>query len=75
MVQNRTGEGAPSILRSDRFFSIGSEWYFATREGASVGPYEAKIDAEKGLKDFIDFLVVAEPAVRSSFIASLNLET
>ena len=75
MRQIRKGENNASSLRSDRFFSIASDWYFTTREGSAIGPYKAKTDAEKGMSDFIDFLTVAEPVVRSSFIASLSLET
>ena len=70
--QIRKGERATSGLRSDRFFSIASDWYFTTREGAAIGPFKAKTDAEKGMSDFIDFLAVAEPVVRSSFIDSLS---
>lgn len=72
MLANRQGECGKHPLRSDRFFAIGSEWYFSTREGASIGPFTAKKDAETGLNDFIEFLNVAEPSAKSLLLASLE---
>jgi hypothetical protein len=72
MTFNRVGEDGPTPMRTDRFFSVNSAWYFATREGASIGPFENKNDAEQGLRDFIDFIALAEPRVLSSFYASLR---
>ena len=72
MRQIRNGENRSSSMRTDRYFSVASDWYFSTREGSCIGPYESKREAEAGLKDFIDFLIVAEPVVRSSFLGSLG---
>lgn len=72
MRQNRKGESTQGAVRSDRFFSVGSEWYFATREGASIGPFGDKGEAEKGLQDFVDFLTLAEPELVSSFVSTLR---
>ncbi len=58
-------------MRTDRFFAVNSAWYFATREGASIGPFDTKYDAQKGLHDFIDFIQLAEPRVLSSFYSNL----
>jgi hypothetical protein len=59
-------------MRTDRFFAVNSVWYFATREGASIGPFESKPDAQKGLSDFVDFIKLAEPRVLSTFYTSLH---
>ena len=52
--------------RHERVFAVSGEWYFATREGESVGPFEQKGTAENGLKDFVDCIAVAEPTIRSA---------
>lgn len=69
---NRNGESGPVPLRSDRFFSAQGEWFFATREGAPIGPFEDKEEATKGLGDFIEFLALAEPNVLSRFYDTLT---
>lgn len=71
MNSNRQGEKGPVPLRSDRFFSAQGEWFFATREGAPIGPFEDKEEARKGLDDFIEFLGLADPKILSRFYATL----
>lgn len=71
MQNNRKGENGPAPMRTDRFFAVKSSWYFATREGASIGPFDNKDEAAQGLSDFIDFIALAEPQMLSSFYASL----
>ena len=46
MHANRIGENGPVPMRTDRFFAVNSAWYFATREGASIGPFDSKDDGE-----------------------------
>ena len=72
MTERRTGELGAVPIRTDRFFAVNSAWYFATREGASIGPFQSKPDAQRGLSDFIDFIKLAEPRVLNSFYSSLN---
>ena len=72
MIDRRTGELGAVPMRTDRFFAVNSAWYFATREGASIGPFENKNDAQRGLGDFVDFIKLAEPRVLTSFYASLH---
>jgi hypothetical protein len=72
MTDKRTGELGAVPMRTDRFFAVNSAWYFATREGASIGPFESKPDAQKGLSDFIDFIKLAEPRVLTTFYSSLH---
>lgn len=71
MNLNRQGESGPVPLRSDRFFAAQGEWYFATREGAPIGPFEDKDEARQGLGDFIEFLALAEPKILSRLYKSL----
>lgn len=70
-IDNRQGESGPVPLRTDRFFAAQGEWYFATREGAPIGPFEDKGEARKGLDDFIEFLELAEPKILSRLYKSL----
>lgn len=74
MRDNRDGESGPTPMRSDRFFAVKNSWYFATREGASIGPFDDKNQASQGLSDFLDFIAIAEPQMLSSFYASLTSE-
>lgn len=71
MNLNRQGENGPVPLRSDRFFAAQGEWFFATREGAPIGPFDDKEEALKGLDDFKEFLALAEPKTLSRFYKSL----
>lgn len=41
----REGESPGHWSRSSRYFNVGSMWFFATREGIDVGPFEAKKQA------------------------------
>jgi hypothetical protein len=72
MSDRRDGELGAIPMRTDRFFAVNSAWYFATREGASIGPFESKPDAQRGLSDFIDFIKLAEPRVLTTFYSSLH---
>ncbi|MBZ2170124.1 MULTISPECIES: DUF6316 family protein [Marinobacter] len=52
-THRRTGEAGPTPFRSSRFFSVGSQWYFATREGFDSGPFASRERAETGLRRFL----------------------
>lgn len=51
--QPRQGETAAPRFRTSRFFCVGSQWYFTTREGMDSGPYASRERAENGLQRFI----------------------
>ncbi|MDZ7826460.1 MAG: DUF6316 family protein [Gammaproteobacteria bacterium] len=34
-------------------------WYFSTREGRPMGPFDSREEAEQGLADFIEFIQLA----------------
>lgn len=47
MNVSRGNEQARVWFRSERvFFAGGNQWYFQTREGIDVGPYETQSEAE-----------------------------
>lgn len=52
----RTGESGNSAIRSDRFFEQENYWYFRTREGLDIGPFDSLDCAKEGLNGFIGFL-------------------
>jgi hypothetical protein len=49
-------------VRGERYFKLHDFWYFATREGAMLGPYDSKEQAERATRDFIEFVQSAPPA-------------
>ncbi len=63
MALNRTGEAGNCPDRSQRFFKKADYWYYTTREGVDIGPFDSLHEAETGVSDFIDFIMHAEPAV------------
>jgi hypothetical protein len=69
----RAGETGPAPMRTDRFFAVNNNWYFSTREGASVGPFGSKTEAKSGLAQFIEFVQLASPKMLESFIDSLRV--
>lgn len=72
MYMNRAGEGGGVPKRSARFFCIDEAWYFRTREGAPMGPFNDIDEAEDGLHNFLEFLALAEPETRSRLHESLT---
>ena len=67
----RAGEGEKIPLRTDRFCSAQGDWYSSTREGAPIGPFENKREANTGLNDFIEFMTLAEPKTLSRLYSTL----
>jgi hypothetical protein len=54
VINNRNGErGAPPV-RALRFFKMGHYWYFTTREGASIGPFDDRERAETGARGYAE---------------------
>lgn len=68
---NRAGERGSVPQRKERFFSTSGAWFFQTREGAPMGPFDNRREAEQGLHDFIEFMTLAEPRTLSQLYAAL----
>jgi hypothetical protein len=51
---NRMSEAGNIPFRSDRFFCVGGEWFFAIRRGPDQGPYASREAAREALKTFIE---------------------
>jgi len=61
--KNRKGENEVPVNRSGRLFTQHNYWYFRTREGMDIGPYDSQIDANDGINSFLEFLNTAEEKV------------
>ena len=70
----RFGEKKHSSIRSERFFQQENYWYFRTREGLDIGPFNKKIDAEAGLDGFIGFLAQAHEDVVTKITTYIKLQ-
>lgn len=69
---HREGEVGSVPVRADRFFAAQGEWFFSTREGSPMGPFADKDEAISGLKDFIEFMELAEPKTLSKLHTALQ---
>ena len=58
MVLRRKGEppGGRHFRSSDRFLMANGAWYFTTREGIDVGPFQTRPDAVKACDRLIELL-------------------
>lgn len=63
MTTPRAGEQGEIPERSGRFIQKEGYWYYTTREGVDIGPFDSRDDAETGVGEFIDFVCAAEPKI------------
>lgn len=68
MRYNRSGENGMTPSRHDRFFQVQDYWYYSTREGVDIGPFDNVEEASVGASEFIDFISGVEP----SFVQTLE---
>jgi len=52
-MEHRNGENGLLPFRTGRVFNVGTEWFFAVREGKNCGPFENKQDAENELNLYL----------------------
>jgi hypothetical protein len=73
MSDYRLGDDTPPVTRSaTRVYEEEDGWYFRTREGKAMGPYDTKGEAEQGLQDFIEFVQIAPLDALASLTESLT---
>jgi Domain of unknown function (DUF6316) len=60
-TSNRTGEQGSVPGRSHRFLEKAGYWYYQTREGVDIGPFDSQKEAEVGATDFINFINASAP--------------
>lgn len=56
MTAIRRGDNGPVPSRTDRIYEKNAYFYYRTREGIDIGPFDSLKDAERGVNDFIDFM-------------------
>ena len=69
--QEENSERHPPI-RSDRYFKLHNFWFFATREGAAVGPFDSKACAVNAVVDFIEFAKKADAETLEFFVPDVK---
>src|SRR5690606_17317146 len=62
-MTNRVGEHGTVPERSGRFLQKEGYWYYSTREGVDIGPFDSRVDAEVSVSAFIDIISASEPKV------------
>lgn len=58
----RKGESERVWFRANRCFSVGPEWYFATREGKDIGPFKSRQDAVASIPRYLKGISVRKDA-------------
>lgn len=52
-MQRKSDKPSEVHFHADRIHSLNGRWFFLTREGGNVGPFESKKRAEKELALFL----------------------
>lgn len=58
----RMGDESPPPRRGGRLFRDADDghWYFMTREGRPMGPFETEEEGRQALQDFLDYVSLAD---------------
>ena len=64
----RTGEAGAPPERKDRFFQKDGYWYYHTREGVDIGPFDCRDDAEDGCMEFKEFVCGEAPEFSETLV-------
>ncbi|NYZ69687.1 hypothetical protein H0A36_27100 [Endozoicomonas sp. SM1973] len=62
--------GAFLAKRYDRYFQTQGDWFFYTREGKTLGPYDSKDLAAEGVGHYLEFLSQAHVSTLKLFFSS-----
>ena len=60
MKSNRFGEDGPVPYRTERIYSVGSEWFFSVRKGTDQGPFKTEEEAKKAMVEFVSDALLIE---------------
>jgi Domain of unknown function (DUF6316) len=52
-MKRKTDETERTVFRTDRYFTSDGKWFFTTREGGNLGPFESRRDAEEALLQYL----------------------
>ncbi len=61
LALHRAGEAGSIPNRHDRLLQRAGYWYYTTREGVDIGPFDSCEDAQVGVNEFIEFINSSEP--------------
>lgn len=61
-MKNRSGETGTIPERNDRFFCKDDYWYYTTREGVDIGPFDSLDEAIENAEQLIEFITSEAPA-------------
>lgn len=64
---NRYGESGGVPERASRVYRQDEYWWYLTREGVHVGPFDTRSEAECGVRDFVDYITHAREQDSQSF--------
>lgn len=67
VMSNRNGENGLHPIRNQRFFQMDNYWYYTTREGVNVGPFDSCVQAQRGVVDFIEYICTADDRIVQAF--------
>ena len=62
-MSHRAGEQGHIPSRTGRFSQKEGYWYYSTREGVDIGPFDNLDDAEAGVVEFVDFICASAKAI------------
>jgi Domain of unknown function (DUF6316) len=60
---NRLGETGRAPSRQGRLIQKDGYWYYSTREGVDIGPFDSIGEARQGVDEFVDFIAASEPSM------------
>ena len=67
-MSNRNGENGAVPERHARFIEKNDYWYYTTREGIDIGPFDNREEAINGVTEFIDYICAADPKVKEALL-------
>lgn len=65
-ISNRKDEQGRVPSRTQRFFMNNEYWYYSTREGVDIGPFDTYEEATHGANDFVEFISELQPSFSST---------
>jgi len=68
-MEHRENEKSGTYFRSHRFFKVDAQYYFSTREGIEIGPFESEEAAAEGLGRFVDSITKEGDALHAKKLA------
>lgn len=67
-MSNRNGEVGSVPERHQRFTEKDGYWYYSTREGIDIGPFDSREEAIGGVTEFIDYICAADPKIKEALM-------